>query len=327
MNQAQHHVSRQRNGFTLIELLVVIAIIGILVGMLLPAVQMVREAARRTQCINNIKQQTLAVHNYEGSHQRFPAGFTYPAMTMWSGYLLPYLDQMNLYKTLDLSAVDEAEGISNWSTIGAPNNDATKVLLDVFQCPSNGHPDVYGEGVGDADPGIIGRAHSNYIACASGLIAVESGTVGTLIGDPDLTKSDGIFYMNSKTEFADITDGTSSTVLLGEALSDITVLGIDDDGVQNAVDHCYIGSNHLRPYSEESENSECLGSTACRINAIFENDLTKIDQKELCFSSRHPGGVVISFADGHVDFITEEIEAPVWSHLGTRDRGESTGQY
>ena len=92
-----------RFGFTLVELLVVIAIIGILIGMLLPAVQQVREAARRIKCANNVKQQSLAMLNYESAHRQFPPGFSFPSGTLWSGYILPFMDQANIYNRVDLA--------------------------------------------------------------------------------------------------------------------------------------------------------------------------------------------------------------------------------
>ena len=145
--------------------------------------------------------------------------------------------------------------------------------------------------------------------------------------------SDGIFHVNSKTRFAMISDGSSSTVLVGESLPDQFLFGTDEGGLSQKVDHWYVGSRELFPQENyiaggnSAENSECLGSTACPINSILMGDLTTIDEKELSFGSRHPAGVNIGFADGHVQFITDSIEATTWSSLGTRSGGEVASEF
>ena len=122
---------RWRTGFTLIELLVVIAIIAILVSLLLPAVQQAREAARRTECKNHLKQIGLALHNYHDAHGAFPLGLTAHGAG-WSAMLLPYLDQSNIYNTL----VFAENGAGNWDVAG-PNQSALQTLIPVFRCPSD----------------------------------------------------------------------------------------------------------------------------------------------------------------------------------------------
>ena len=152
--------------------------------------------------------------------------------------------------------------------------------------------------------------------------------------DSNHPASDGVFYANSQTSLADITDGTSATVLLGEAVPNQDILGVDAGGDDQKVDHWYIGSRELDSMESvaskgrtSSENSECLGSTACRINSLFMGEQTSIDEKELSFGSRHSGGVNIGFVDGHVQFVTESIDSTIWSSLGTRKGGEVTGGF
>jgi len=286
-----------KRGFTLVELLVVISIIGILVALLLPAVQAAREAARRMQCGNNLHQMAIAAQNYHDTFRVFPSGFILPNQVVWSGLLLPQLEQGTIYDSLSFS--------SSWSS-GA-NAAACSTLLSVFRCPSAAvakHTSVQG---------IADRVPCTYLACATGLAPLESGPP-PLAGGWNM---DGMFFLNSRVRMADVLDGTSSTVLIGESLFDTDVRGIDHGGTVHIVDHWYIGSPLFNP----SDVSESIGSTAVPVNRIFDESAF-IDEKELCFSSRHPGGAQVSFADGHVSMIAATIDAAVWSALGTRAHGE-----
>lgn len=286
-----------KRGFTLVELLVVVAITGILVALLLPAVQAAREAARRMQCGNNLHQMAIATQNYHDAFQVFPSGFILPNKVVWSGQLLPQLDQNTIYDSLSFSA--------SWSS--GPNAVACSTLLAVFRCPSASvaeHTDVQG---------ILNRVPCTYLACATGLMRNESGPP-PVAGGSDM---DGMFFFNSRVKLRDVLDGTSSTVLIGESLFDTDVSGIDHDGEPHIVDHWYIGSPLIRP----SDVSESVGSTAVSINRIFDQGAF-IDEKELCFSSRHPGGAQVSFVDGHVAMVPLTIDAAVWSALGTRAQSE-----
>ncbi|MEO8497491.1 MAG: DUF1559 domain-containing protein, partial [Planctomycetota bacterium] len=288
----------RRRGVTLVELLVVISIIGILVALLLPAVQAAREAGRRIQCANHLHQMVIAAQNYHDSFRTFPSGFVLPNQVMWSGLLLPQLEQSTIYDTLDFGAP--------WSS--GPNAAACSTLLSVFRCPSAPvaeHTSVQG---------IADRVPCTYLACATGLMRNESGPPPTAGG----SNLDGIFFLNSRVKLRDVLDGTSSTVSIGESLFDTNVRGIDHGGTVHIVDHWYIGSPLINP----ADVSESLGSTAVPVNRIFDQNAF-IDEKELCFSSRHPGGAQVSFVDGHVSMIAQTIDAAVWSALGTRAQGEA----
>ena len=285
-------------GFTLVELLVVIAIIGILVGLLLPAVQAAREAGRRMRCGNNLHQMAIAAQNYHDTFRVFPSGFILPNQVLWSGLILPQLEQNTIYESLRFS--------SPWSS--GPNAAACSTLLSVFRCPSASvveHTSVQG---------IADRVPCTYLACATGLMLNESGPPPNAGG----RNMDGMFFLNSRVKLRDVLDGTSSTVSIGESLFDTNVRGIDHGGTVHIVDHWYIGSPHI--YS--SEVSESVGSTAVPVNRIFDKGAF-IDEKELCFSSSHPGGAQVSFADGHVTMIHETIDGHVWSALGTRALSEA----
>lgn len=289
--------SRKR-GFTLVELLVVIAIIGILVALLLPAVQAAREAGRRMQCGNNLHQMAIAAQNYHDTFRVFPPGFILPNKVLWSGLLLPQLEQNTIYDSLSFSAP--------WAS--GPNAVACSTLLSVFRCPSAPvakHTSVQG---------ITDRVPCTYLACATGLAPNESGPPPVAGG----SNMDGMFFFNSHVKLRDVLDGTSSTVAIGESLFDTDVRGIDHGGTVHIVDHWYIGSPLINP----SDVSESIGSTAVPVNRIFDQSAF-IDEKELCFSSHHPGGAQVSFADGHVSMIAETIDVVVWSALGTRARGEA----
>lgn len=310
--------SQTGRGFTLVELLVVIAIIGILIAMLLPAVQMVREAARRVQCANQVKQLSLAMLNYESAFKRFPSGFSHPGMTMWSGAILPQIEQTNLHGTVDIDGP--------WSAAGGAtidNSSALGTFLPIFRCPSAAIERLQYDPLVDGD-----RVPSCYLACASGLNNRESGELpwagmGRYNQYPE---SDGIFYFNSKTRAAEITDGQSNTILLGEALPDQNLTDQDYSGNLQKVDHWYIGSGELADYDSllatgSAEVSECLGSTACPINSIKDPDTT-INDKELSFGSSHTQGVNMAYADGHILFIRDSVDSQVWSALGTRANAE-----
>ena len=311
--------TRRNRAFTLVELLVVIAIIGILIGLLLPAIQSVREAARRTQCQNNIRQQSLALLNYEAAFMRFPPGYSIGGKAMWSAFILPYADQAVLYDSIDLDGP--------WSPIrGASdlNVSSQSVRLDFMRCPSSSVADVeFDDFVG------LERVPSNYLACASGLLNTESGDFpwAGMDANDDFEASDGIFFAGSRTKMSQITDGSSNTVLVGEATSDQSIRAIDHGGNVQKVDHWYIGSDELSwmaaiNLTDSNEGSECLGSTACPLNSLFLGDATTIDEKELSFGSEHTAGVNLTFADGHVKFVSDTISSEILSAIGTLSGSE-----
>ncbi len=293
------HARRIRSGWTLIELLVVIAVIAILIGLLFPAVQSAREAARRTSCLNNLKQIGLALTNHHDTQGRFPSGFEWPDRTMWTARILPYIEQVALYDTLEFG--------QPWDS--GPNMAACGILMPWMQCPSHPlQPPVWFEGIDN-------RQAATYLGSATGMTKRESGP-GLRAGDPYL---DGVLFNNSRIRFRDITDGTSNTLLVGEAIFDLDVRGTDFEGHSQAVDHWYFGStDQLNGINA----SECIGSALARLNFTKRHMETDIDEKELCFGSFHPGVVQFVFADGHVKTLADTMDQPLLQRLATRSSSD-----
>ena len=296
-----------RQAFTLVELLVVIAIIAVLIALLLPAVQQVREAARRTQCRNNLKQIGLALHNYHEAFQVFPMGYHWPLGTGWSYHLLPQLDQAPLYNSFTVGT-PAAAAQSIWRT--GPPSLALAVTLPVFRCPSSGSVDA----VMNVD-GIPRRVPCDYTGCASGVRTTDSPTSIRGIGPENL---DGSFFRVSSVRIRDFLDGASNTVGIGEVVSEPSI---------SQVDHWYIGSDDLGrndlPLSQDA--SEFLGSLGVNLNLFYSGHST--DDIELSFKSRHTGGVQFLLMDGRVRFVNDSIDESVRMSLGTRAGGEVLGEF
>ena len=290
----------RRRAFTLIELLVVIAIIGVLVALLLPAVQAARDAARRISCQNNLKQIGLALHLYHDTFRELPPAEIRPHRILWSGMLLPYIEQRDLYDTLDWGVP--------WNTDGSDNERGCQSYISTYRCPSSNAPKRV-----DSN-GIPNRVPMNYLAIVSGTTRRESGEC-PCASDLDV---DGVFQHQWGRRFAEIIDGLSNTAMVGEALFSYRFYGVDHTGQNQFVDHWYIGTldGHL-------EASESVGSTGVPPNH-FPNAIGQVfvDELELSLGSRHPTLVQVVMADGHVRAVAETIDAQVWSAMGTREFGE-----
>ncbi len=299
-----HSIGRSRPfAFTVVELLVVIAIIGVLVGLTLPAVQSAREAARRMQCANNLRQMGLALINHGDTLKRLPSGCELGTDIgsgyLWTGQILPFMEQISLSNSLEPS--------HRWDLVGHPNFDAIRSMHGIFRCPSSAAPESY-------DQVVERRVPCTYLACASGLTGRETGP-GLLISD---LRMDGAMFINSRVKFRDFVDGLSNTLLVGESLFIPGRVGPDFENNIQIVDHWYIGS----PSFYKQETSEAMGSTAIPVNAWIRPDVF-IEDCELGFSSRHTGLVQVLFADGHVQTISDGITAAAWSAMGTRFQSDS----
>ncbi len=293
-------------GFTLIELLVVIAIIAILIALLLPAVQQAREAARRTQCKNHLKQLALAVHNYHDQHnvvvpQRILSRHS------WMSLLLPHVEQSNLYATYDFNLP--------WNHV--TNQPAIQTVLSILHCPSTPSEESYLYDLGN------GR-------WASGTdYGPTSGVVGNRFYRPK-RDSRGAINAQLPTKLVTITDGTSSTLLFVEDVGrpdhwvrgkrgpDISNNGCGNFNVNNGVVRggSWADPNNALPlHGFTRDGLRCPGP--CAINCTNNNEAYGF----------HTGGIQAAFADGHVQFLSENIAYSVYAELITARGGEILGEF
>ncbi|MCR9120367.1 MAG: DUF1559 domain-containing protein [bacterium] len=286
--------SPRRRGFTLVELLVVIAIIGVLIALLLPAVQAAREAARRTQCVNNMKQLGLAVHNYHDVNRKFPVGTAVLTdNTGWGfgAYILPFMEQNNLYAIIS----DRSSGVHHlWTdTGGAESGGAITTLVTTnvegLLCPSQPGPLFREEGTTTAKVDM--QIHS-YAGCAGNAM---NGDLAS-----NVTNSNGVFFINSKTAFRDITDGTGNTVMIGEGVSDA-----------NRQRHSLF-SRDADLNGASGRFAELLAGTNSLINST----------DKWSFGSWHPTGANLLLCDGSVHFVAETVDPTVRLAIGSRNGGE-----
>jgi prepilin-type N-terminal cleavage/methylation domain-containing protein/prepilin-type processing-associated H-X9-DG protein len=336
MTSSPRVVRRTEDGFTLVELLVVIAIIAILVALLLPAVNAAREAARRTQCNNHIRQVALGIINYESANQRLPYGAMLAEGSMWSGYILPYLEDKSLKDLMTIG--EDQEGNFQWAHPGPysypvtsrtfKNIVAVETVIPVYRCPSAALPSGQYD-VSSDNWHVMRRVPGSYLACASGLVVDQNKPRG-------MERLDGVIFGHHKdnrgkpVEFRKVKDGLSKTMLLGEALHDVRAqeeIGMRREmSIGDHKDHWYIGSDDIDIYNDASE---CLGSTGVGINlhTMYSCDRKEQTKKvglsecmalQLSFSSAHPGGINIALCDGSVRQIEETISPQVWSDYGTR---------
>ncbi len=312
-------------GFTLVELLVVIAIIGILVGLLLPAVQAAREAARRMQCSNNLKQLALATHSYEAAYKRFPG----PAEDSLYGYsfqakLLPFIEQGNLHNLIDYQQ-PLLQGIPWRPTLNPALLPVVDRPLSVFLCPSD-PGDVFYVERGQQWAGL------NYVVNA-----------GPGVGLTYCSRSDtnGIVWRGSNVKFADMTDGASNTLLLSETLfglrgSDTTTLLNHRTQVKRVSGGppCVTPAEALVTRAASRYEGRRAGQWIRNItyqtfiNGFFPPNAREPDVSHHgeCISgarSQHTGGVNAALADGSVQFVSENINLETWRHLHDRRDGEA----
>ncbi|WP_339730994.1 DUF1559 domain-containing protein [uncultured Gimesia sp.] len=290
-------------GFTLIELLVVIAIIAILIALLLPAVQQAREAARRTQCKNNLMQLSLAIQNYEMAFEVLPAGVYNPTGPIknepvgyhmgWLAGLMPFVDQPNLYRSIDFK-----------QSVYAPVNQiARRVQIPVLRCPS----DPKESRTRSVAENNIEVYQTNYAACYNSVAA------------PINVDNTGVMFLNSSISYDQITDGSTNTIFIGEQIFDDTDLGWMSGtraSLRNTGSFNQELPHHLAGRLPGFDNSSAGQGASENEEPI--DPLLKVGG----FGSNHMGGANFALGDGSVRFISENIDAALFEQLGNRADGK-----
>ncbi len=325
-----------RRAFTLIELLVVIAILGVLIGLLVPAVQKVREAAARMKCTNNLRQIGLALHNYHDSQGSFPPGYidgnTDPNSTPdndvgpgwgWAAVLLPYLEEGNVYNQIDFR-----------QTVGTGSNTAISQLpLAVFQCPSDPYQQAFPVYDSSFTTPIATLAHGNYLGC-NGWVECFNGAGGNPgsagndgLPGPAGAGGVGLFYRNSHTRIASVTDGLSNTIIVGERSGNhapATWTGAVPGGRCPA----WMANQPPSPYSappgppyDNADFGEALALAHGNATHLPSADFPIFDPD--VFYSMHTGqGANFLFGDVSVHFLTGSINPTTYQALCTIAGGE-----
>ena len=304
---------RCNRGLTLVELLAVVTIVGVLAGLLVPAVQQAREAARRMTCRNNLKQISLALHSYHDGFRVLTYGWDVRGR-LWSANLLPQLDQVSLYSDL----LVQEDGAGNWHADGSPNERACGTPLSVFRCPSTAVARHFN------NSGIPGRVASSYRGNAGSEASSDDTSTIVIPGTKSLEMlhQNGVFFACSQVRLADITDGLSSTILVGESLTDPRFV---KDG--QGMDHWVIGSPQIDPCrcdggSAGTEFSEAVGTAVAPMNLRKHDPGAHGRLMELSFGSYHDRGAHFAKGDGSVQFLGDAIELSVYQALFSRNRGD-----
>ena len=346
------HASASCRGFTLVELLVVIAIIGILIGMLLPAVQQVREAARRASCSNKIRQIALASHNYQSSRDELPDGIYVNKDSSNIGFygqtvftkILPHIEQNNVYDRWNFEDSGTAAESNSFDSNGDKSADAPSAsVIDLFICPS----DQFTEPVVELDYSVSGYA--------TGFFGVMSyvgncGTYSTYFRDAGM-QDDGAFFMtgpdskptasldnleeNAKPSSLDsMYDGTSNTFLFGEKyhfdtnFEDILRAGGSSQFSRYRLDAWSVWGW----FGGGNGTTGTFSSTQMPLNYVVPDDASasyvEVNRRTSAFGSGHAGGANFAFGDGSVKFIANDIDEVTYQGLSTRDEGEIlSGEY
>jgi prepilin-type N-terminal cleavage/methylation domain-containing protein/prepilin-type processing-associated H-X9-DG protein len=335
-----------RRAFTLIELLVVIAIISVLIALLLPAVQSAREAARRAQCVNNLKQIGLALHHYEEAMSTFPPGYVSSIDRTvldacnqdqenrhgvdlgtgwaWGSMILPFLEQHPLYNSINF----------NLSVAYHQNDTCSLTALTVYLCPTDPGPSivpVFEDPPDPNNPGSYNGSHivdylsrGNYVGMYGiGELCSQSGALDSPNnnGMGPLGQHAGIFYRNSATRISAITDGTSNTIMVGERshnLSYVTWVARSIDGWLGKTSPIEGGTDKFNPSPEECW-TQIMGPVGLEDgNRTINSPQAHVED----YWSLHPGGANMLFADGSVHFLKSSISPIPWRALATRGFSE-----
>ncbi len=327
--QHRHFGCRTARAFTLIELLVVIAIIAILIALLLPAVQQAREAARRTQCKNHLKQIGLALHNYHDSHKVFPPGqmngigtdinslgFPYApqagARTCWMQQILPYIDQAPLYNSY------------NWATIGYgccagpagdPMNAMKQAIVPTLNCPSD-PTSPKRITLGTTSPPSAQGFHGNYVTCYGRGVFLRPPSSAPVVANR------GLFWPLSASQIRDATDGTSNTLMGSEII-------VVEDGPNHDLRGRYYNTweGNVLFSTEWGPNTTVADVSSYCNNVVFAPCVVSGANAAQYARSYHEGGVHALVADGSVRFASENVDVNLWRALGTARNNETLGEW
>jgi prepilin-type N-terminal cleavage/methylation domain-containing protein len=307
--------ARPRRGFTLIELLVVIAIIAILIGLLLPAVQKVREAAARMKCSNNMKQVALALHNHHDQFGQLPFGqynnfYSNDAPYIrgcWIHPTLPFMEQQALFTNFENS-----NRVNGWALLAGGKN----ALVPALVCPSDpaspktdtvdGNTVVYPNGTSASEKQGL---HTNVVACA--------GSAGYAINGQNLN---GIFYVKSKTRLTDITDGTSNTLMLSEI---VLVPDVGTNDLRGRYSNSWYGNSWFSALNPPNSSvADLVGYQGISTTKAPSSLQSGRPDANLSARSYHSGGVTAALADGSIRFVRDSIDPVQFRNAATRAGGE-----
>jgi len=312
---------RRRPGFTLVELLVVIAIIGVLIALLLPAVQQAREAARRMQCTNHLKQIALALHNYHDTYQVFPsAAYCGGANRVtgtsdiahchtWIESLFPFLEQQAVFDRIDFKVANH-QGVNpeilntvDLASLYCPSDPDAGLFVNSREAGYTPGTTFGGKSMGANYRPNAGPLHMNTCPVAAMSPNINCKSTGGARLDVD---APGMFNGgNDSYNFADCTDGTSNTFLIGEHLPAYNTFGM------YFASHMHISSTNTPP-NHHKVNTTCT-KTDSRISSCY-SDMGG-------FMSQHPGGVNMALSDGSIRFIPETVDYVTWCYLGDKADG------